>query len=103
MASTDEKLNTREAARHLGLATATLAKMRCWGGSPIFMRLGRKIVYRRDDLDAWLNARRATSTSDADRLPTRLTDPARVTTTEADGSDDAKVARILGSSPDPRA
>lgn len=31
MASTDEKLNTREAARDLGLAPATLAKMRCWG------------------------------------------------------------------------
>jgi hypothetical protein len=33
MSSTDEKLNTHEAARHLGLAQATLAKMRCWGGS----------------------------------------------------------------------
>jgi hypothetical protein len=29
MASTDEKLNTREAARDLGLAPATLAKTRC--------------------------------------------------------------------------
>jgi Helix-turn-helix domain len=73
MASTDEKLSTAEAARHLGLALATLAKMRCWGGSPPFLRLGRKVVYCRDDLDAWLNARRATSTSDADRLPRRLT------------------------------
>lgn len=73
MASTDEKLSTREAATHLGLAPATLAKMCCWGGSPPFLRLGRKVVYCHDDLDAWLNARRATSTSDADRLPRRLT------------------------------
>jgi hypothetical protein len=73
MSSTDEKLSTREAARHLGLAPATLAKMRCWGGSPPFIRLGRKVVYCRDDLDAWLNVMRATSTSDADRLPRRLT------------------------------
>jgi Helix-turn-helix domain len=73
MASTVEKLNTREAARHLGLAPATLAKMRCWGGSPPFLRLGRKVVYCRDDLDEWLNTRRAISTSDADRLPRRLT------------------------------
>ena len=73
MSSTDQKLNTAEAARHLGLAPATLAKMRCWGGSPPFLRLGRKVVYCRADLDAWLSARRATSTSDADRLPRRLT------------------------------
>src|ERR1700722_12569755 len=73
MLSEDEKLSTADAARHLGLAPATLAKMRCWGGSPPFLRLGRKVVYCRDDLDAWLNDRRAISTSDADRLPRRLT------------------------------
>jgi hypothetical protein len=74
MASTDEKFSAREAAHYLGLAPATLAKMRCWGGTPPFLRLGRKIVYCRADLDEWLNARRATSTSDADRLPRRLTE-----------------------------
>ena len=70
----DEKLGTRDAARHTGLALGTLAKMRCRGGSPPFLRLGRKIVYVRADLDGWLAARRAISTSDADRLPRRLTD-----------------------------
>lgn len=70
----EDKLSHGDAARHLGLAESTLAKMRCRGGSPTFMRLGRKVVYRRADLDAWLNARRAISTSDADRLPRRLTD-----------------------------
>lgn len=74
MVHSDEKLGHRDAARHLGLAPSTLAKMRCLGGSPTFLRLGRKIVYCRADLDAWLTARRAVSTSDADRLPRRLTD-----------------------------
>lgn len=74
MHTPDEKFGHRDAARHLGVANSTLAKMRCRGGSPPFMRLGRKIVYCRADLDEWLNARRATSTSDADRLPHRLTD-----------------------------
>jgi hypothetical protein len=50
--------------------------MHCLGGSPTFFRLGRKIVYCRADLDAWLDARRANNTSDADRLPRRLTDAA---------------------------
>jgi len=75
MTNPDEKLSTDDAARHMGIAKATLAKMRCCGGSPPFLRLGRKILYVRADLDVWLNARRATSTSHADRLPRRLTDP----------------------------
>jgi len=100
MAITEEKLNAREAARYLGLAQATLAKMRCWGGSPTFMRLGRKIVYARADLDSWLNARRATSTSDADRLPPRLTDPRPVGTalirSTSDESLHTRIARVAG-------
>jgi len=70
----DEKLGNRNAARQLGFAPATLTKMRCLGGSPVFIKAGRKILYVRSDLDARLHARRATSTSDADKLPRRLTD-----------------------------
>jgi hypothetical protein len=70
----DEKLTPPEAARHLGLAPSTLAKMRCCGGSPTFLRLGRKIVYVRADLDTWLATRRVRHTSEADKLPRRLTD-----------------------------
>ena len=67
-------MSPHEAACYLGLAASTLAKMRCWGGSPTFIRLGRKIGYQRDDLDKWLAARRATNTSDAaQRLPAKLT------------------------------
>lgn len=45
MSPLDEKLGHRDAALYLGIAPATLAKMRCLGGSPIFLRLGRKIVF----------------------------------------------------------
>ncbi len=73
-----ENLTPRDAARYIGLAPATCAKMRCCSNDgPRFMRLGRKILYARSDLDTWLAARRASSTSDADaRLPRRLTDAA---------------------------
>jgi hypothetical protein len=74
MAEPDEKLATAAAARHVGLAKSTLAKLRCRGGSPTFLRLGRKIVYVRADLDAWLDARRARNTAEASKLPGRLTD-----------------------------
>ena len=67
-------LSPPEAAQYLGLAVSTLAKMRCWGGTPPFLRLGRKIGYLREDLDVWLKAKRAINTSDAARLPARLTE-----------------------------
>jgi hypothetical protein len=65
----DEKLTPPDAARHLGLAPATLAKMRCRGGSPSFLRLGRKIMYVRADLDTWLAARRVRHTSEGTSCP----------------------------------
>jgi integrase len=60
-----------------GLAVATLAKLRCLGGGPAYLKLGRKVVYRRADLADWLNARRVTNTAQAAlRVPRRLDDAA---------------------------
>jgi hypothetical protein len=44
------------------------------GGGPPFIKAGRKILYRRGDLIAWLNARRVNNTTEATRVPSRLTD-----------------------------
>jgi hypothetical protein len=66
------KLLPCDASRYTGVAQATLAKMRCWGGGPEYLKLGRKVVYEREALDAWLNERRARNTSDAARLPRRM-------------------------------
>jgi hypothetical protein len=63
-----------EAAHYVRLAVPTLGKMRCWGGGPEFLKLGRKVAYQRAALDDWLAARAARSTSDAARLPVRLTE-----------------------------
>ena len=48
-------LRTPEAARLLGLAPSTLAKLRCIGGGPGFIRLGggRAVAYRESDLVVW--------------------------------------------------
>ncbi len=67
-----EVLSPLEAARYLGLAQPTLAKMRCWGGGPEYLKFGRKVSYERGALDAWRNERRVKSTSDAARLPRRM-------------------------------
>ena len=68
-------MNTAMAAVFTGLAVATLAKLRCLGGGPSYLKLGRKVVYRRADLADWLDARRVANTTQAAlRLPRRLDD-----------------------------
>ncbi|WP_299310927.1 helix-turn-helix domain-containing protein [uncultured Halomonas sp.] len=53
-------LTEREAAAALGLQPATLRQSR-WTGrlagvkAPTFIRMGRNIRYRAEDLDAWLD------------------------------------------------
>jgi predicted DNA-binding transcriptional regulator AlpA len=67
-------LTAGEAAEVLGLAPSTLAKLRLSGNGPIYCKLGRRVVYRREDLEMWLQSRVAQDTSDAEaRLPKSLT------------------------------
>ncbi len=74
MSESDGLLNAMAAARYLGLSTSTLAKMRLSGNTPAFLKLGRRVLYRRIDLEAWLESRLACNTTDADtRLPRSLT------------------------------
>ena len=59
---------TADAANYLGIAAATLEKLRLKGApaSPPFIKIGSRAVgYLRSDLDSWLETRRRTSTSDA--------------------------------------
>jgi predicted DNA-binding transcriptional regulator AlpA len=60
-------LPTPAAAEYLALSPATLETLRCRGGGPPFVKLGRRVVYRREDLDAWLRQRIRRSTSDSGR------------------------------------
>lgn len=55
---------TRAGAEYLGHAESTPEKKRITGEGPPLIRLGRAVVYDPRDLDAWLAARRATSTSE---------------------------------------
>jgi hypothetical protein len=48
-----------------GIAKQTLAKWRCYGIGPEFVRVGSRIMYEQRALDAYLDARRRTSTSEA--------------------------------------
>ncbi|PHR62652.1 MAG: DNA-binding protein [Robiginitomaculum sp.] len=53
-----------QTARRLGLSQSTLAKMRLYGNGPAYSKLGRRVVYRPSDLEAWITANRFQSTSE---------------------------------------
>ena len=55
-------LTTSEAAAFLGLAISTLNKWRCYGEGPQFIKLGRAVRYRQDDLEHYVETNTQTST-----------------------------------------
>lgn len=57
-------LRTEDAAHYCGSSASTFEKLRLYGGGPIYSKIGRRVVYRVEDLDAWLDRNRRTSTSD---------------------------------------
>ena len=57
-------ISTRPAARFLTLSPRTLEKYRLTGKGPYFYKIGRRVVYRTDDLVSWVEANRRQSTSD---------------------------------------
>ena len=62
MEENTEYMNRRESAAYVkgkGLpgAASTLAKLATIGGGPSFRKFGRNVVYTRESLDAWIEAR----------------------------------------------
>ena len=48
-------LRTPEAARFVGLSIRTLEKHRIYGTGPRYSKLGGRVVYRLEDLQAWVD------------------------------------------------
>jgi hypothetical protein len=59
-------LTSSDAAQYLTLSEQTLRKWRMTGGGPAFVKFGSsgRVCYRLSDLDAFIDARLQTSTSD---------------------------------------
>ena len=53
-----------EAARLLQLSERTLERLRLQGGGPLFVKAGRAVRYREADLEAWIEKRVVSSTSE---------------------------------------
>lgn len=57
-----EWMRVREAAAYIGLSKSMLDKLRMDDGGPVYSKLGRTVVYRRSDLEAWAGGRSKSST-----------------------------------------
>lgn len=51
------RLDTDQAAAHVGVAAKTLANWRSAGKGPVYVKVGSLVTYREQDLDAWLETR----------------------------------------------
>jgi len=58
-------LTPPEAAKRIGLSASTMAKLRCVGGGPRYVRLSvRRVGYAVEDLDLCLESRKFRVTSE---------------------------------------
>ena len=58
-------LRTPEAAEYCGSSTSTFEKLRVYGGGPVYIKMGSRVVYEVAELDTWMSARRRLNTSDS--------------------------------------
>jgi hypothetical protein len=57
-------LTQGEAAALVRLSERTLERLRLTGGGPIYVKAGRRVLYRQLDLEAWIASRVRASTSE---------------------------------------
>jgi excisionase family DNA binding protein len=53
----------KEAAKYTKLGFSTLAKLRLYGGGAPYSKIGEKVIYKKSDLDAWIESKRVSNTS----------------------------------------
>jgi hypothetical protein len=58
MSVLEEVLDERGAARMIGCSVALMRKWRLFNEGPSYVKVGRLVRYRQDDIDAFLNANR---------------------------------------------
>lgn len=58
----NEMMNQKQAAGYIGMSTGYLKKKRSDGEGPIYSRVGKRVIYRKEDLDAFLNEHQVTTT-----------------------------------------
>ena len=67
MLTSDHLLDEAAVAKRLLVKPKALQAWRVRGGGPAFVRVGRLVRYRPDDVEAWIESRTVRSTSEARR------------------------------------
>lgn len=77
----EDLLETKRAGDYIGHAESTMNRWRVEGSGPPFIKFGRRVFYRRSDLDTFLDSRIVQSTSEAEarRVGSRSRAPRRET------------------------
>jgi len=57
-------LRTRPAAEYLQVSKSLLDKLRCYGGGPVYAKLGSTVIYDTADLDAWVSSKKLKPAND---------------------------------------
>jgi len=63
----DTHFSTAEAARYIKSRPGTLEHWRIVGGGPRYAKTGRRVIYRRDWLDEWVQSCAVENTAEAKR------------------------------------
>jgi hypothetical protein len=58
-----ETLNVIQAATYTSISKSSLDKLRVYGGGPLYIKVGARVVYDRIDLDTWLIGKKVANTS----------------------------------------
>jgi predicted DNA-binding transcriptional regulator AlpA len=61
-------IKTKQLSEHTGLPEVFFRRARISGDGPAFIKLGKTVLYDLKDVDAWIEARKRTVLSDADRV-----------------------------------
>jgi predicted DNA-binding transcriptional regulator AlpA len=57
-------INAKQAATEFGLSTSWLAKLRLTGNGPVYRKVGKRVLYRRDEFVSWIETHTQKSTSE---------------------------------------
>jgi hypothetical protein len=60
-------LNVVGAAAYTSLSKSFLSKRRTYGGGPLYIKVGARVVYDQHDLDQWLQNKKLANTSQPER------------------------------------
>jgi predicted DNA-binding transcriptional regulator AlpA len=58
-----ETLSVIQAASYTNISKSSLDKLRVYGGGPLYIKVGARVVYDRLDIDTWLSGKKVANTS----------------------------------------